>query len=267
MVFMPLSCIHWPHNTPGMLEKWVQEVKEDPDAYALLMGDSCDASRTHYRDYLKGYTADGNSQQAIDEWNKRDVRDLAAVLEPIKHKILGNILGNHHMVYLDQINSEQYLCQLLGIPYFGPTGVVRITLGKGTDKRTFVIYAHHTGGSKGGRTSGSDLTTLTRSEDSFEASIYALGHTHRCYAFKSDKLGVSLRGEPKVVAETKVFLRCGTLLKGYGDDNPSPTKPHVPSYAELAAYRPTTLGWIKCEVTLKRGHGPKDKELLYRVSY
>lgn len=282
VVLYPLSCIHWPIGEKDLLKKWVEEVRKEPDALVLLLGDSFDAARTHFRKHIKGYVEDANSQESLDGWARQEIRELAEILKPIKGKILGSILGNHFWEFLDGTNSEQYLCQLLGTKYLGPTAVVRLSLPSAQRTKTrknVVLYAHHHGGAKGGRSTGGDLSALTRAEESFEADVYCLGHTHRCYGFKNDKLRVSSKGEPKLVALTRVFLRCGTLLKGYREDNPTVDKPHRAPYAEENAYRPTTLGWLKCEINVVERHVGKGvskngkpstrsvSETLYKVSY
>lgn len=224
-------------------------MRTTPNAFTILMGDTTDAFRTHARQHLKGYTVDENSLEAIDEWHKAEVRDLAKELTPIKDRIAGVILGNHYAQYQDGTNSEQYLCQLLGLRYLGPVGFIRLDF---RDKRQvrhhLTIFAHHHGGSQGGRTAGGDVNALTRAESGFEADIYALSHTHRRYAVREVLLGITTKGDPRPIERPKVLIRTGAFLKGFGEDNPSPTQRHSPSYAEQKALRPTDLGWVRCEI-------------------
>lgn len=228
------------------------------------MGDSMDSARTHYRDHVRSYRQDENSQEALDEYHKEDVRKLAKVLEPIKGRIAGAILGNHYWQYLDGTNSEQYLCQLLGIRYLGPTGIVRLEFrDKSKDVRLMmVLYAHHSGGSAGGRTAGGDVNALHRAETAFDADIYCLSHTHRRYAHREPVLGLTRKGTPRLVERPKVFIRTGAFLKGYREDFPSTERPHFPTYAEQKAYRPTDLGWVTCavDVTYQRDHANGNKK-------
>lgn len=258
--FIPAGCIHWPIGDKELLKKWVRSVAESPNGFTLLMGDSLDAARTHYRDHIRSYRADQNSQLQLDEWVKRDIDALAKELEPIKGKIVGAILGNHYWEFGDGTNSEQYLCAVLGIRYLGPVGVVRVDFRETTRenvRHSAVIYAHHHGGSQGGRTTGGDVGALERSELSFDADIYVLSHTHRRHAFKIPKLGVRAKGEPRLVEHTRVFIRAGAFLKGYAEDVPRAERPHFPTYAESKALRPTDLGFVALTIKLSHVHVPK----------
>lgn len=234
----------------------MQSVKEAQNGWTILMGDTCDSARTHYRTHLKSYTQDENSQIQLDEWHRREVAELAKLLEPIRDRIAGAILGNHYWEYSDGTNSEQYLCQILKIPYLGPTGIVRVEYSgaRGDVMAMQVVYAHHNGGSNGGRTEGGDANALTRSEGSFEADIYVLSHTHKRRAFKMPVLTLTNKGVPRVRERTRVFIRSGAFLKGYAEDHPSAERPHFPSYAEKAAYRPTDLGWVECRTHWRSKH-------------
>lgn len=251
------------------MKRWVSELKAARNGLGILLGDSLDSARTHYRDHIRAYRADSNSQLALDDHVRRDVADLARVLEPVKKQLLGAILGNHFWEFSDGTNSEQYLCQILGIPYLGPLGVIRLEfLDRGTVRDRLTLFAHHHGGTQGGRTTGGDVAALERSEMSFDADVYVMGHTHRRFGFKLPQLGVSARGLPRIVERTKVFIRAGAFLKGFGEDSPSTTRPHVPSYAESKALRPTDLGYVRLDVTMRRwGHGGQDVRKEFRVSY
>lgn len=234
------------------------------------MGDTCDFARTHYRDHVRGYRADKNSQEVIDRWARKDVESLAKILDPIKKKLIGAILGNHFWEFLDGTNSEQYLCQLLGIPYLGPTALVRLEFKDKRDKtrHTMIMWGHHHGGSSGGRTTGSDVGALERAEGSFDADIYLLGHTHKRHVIKKPILTMSSKGKPHILARMKVFARTGAFLKGYSEDCPSTTMQHVPTYAEEKAYRPTDLGWVEITIKLTEsgGNAGQPKEIRQAVS-
>lgn len=220
------------------------------------MGDTCDAARTHFRDHVRGYRADANSQIALDEWHKRAVVELAEILKPIKTRIVGAILGNHYWEYADGTNSEQFLCQVLGIPYLGPVGIVRLEFrdDSGRSRHSMVVYAHHHGGSSGGRTTGGDVAAMERAEGNFDADIYVFSHTHRRNASKLPILTLTRKGQARIIERTKVFVRTGAFLKGYGEDYPGTSQPHFPSYAEQKALRPTSLGWVRVGIKLTHVH-------------
>lgn len=272
--FIPAGCIHWPLTEKDLLKKWIKAVKDTPKAFTMLMGDSLDFARTHYRDHIRSYRADQNSQLAVDEYVKHDIGKLAKLLMPIKDRIIGAILGNHHHEFADGTNGEQFLCQLLGIRYLGPVGLIRVDFRdrSGRTRHSMVIYAHHHGGSMGGRTTGADANALERSETTFDADVYVLSHTHRRIGFKLPKLEITSKGRPIVIERTKAFIRSGAFLKGYGEDNPSTTRPHFPTYAEQKALRPTDLGYVTLTIDLTHvgNNGPNDPNRVKReftVSY
>jgi hypothetical protein len=267
-VFIPAGCIHWPLGEKHLLDQWIKDLKETPNSFSLLLGDTTDLARTHFRKHLKSYLEDENSVLAIDEMVKTQVEALAAKLKPVSKKILGAVLGNHYYQFASGVNTEQYLCQLLGIPYLGPTGVIKLCFREPSNdnftRQSLIIYAHHHGGSMGGRTTGSDVNTMEKAENVFDADIYVLSHTHRRHAFRSPKLTLDDSNPPKVKERTKIFIRSGAMLKGYKEDDPQVDQQHLPSYAETAAYRPTDLGYVRLGIDVQRSH--RDVKVTYQIT-
>jgi hypothetical protein len=246
-----------------LLKAWVKAVAQAENGFSILMGDTCDFARTHYRDHIRGYTQDSNSQEAIDNFCRRDVEALAKELMPIKKKLMGAILGNHSWCFMDGTNSEQYLCRLLGIPYLDSTGFIRLEFRDrlGICRHVMTVWAHHSGGTSGGRTSGGDVNSLERAEHAFDADIYLLSHTHRRYGTKQTLLKMTTKGEPRLQERTKVFIRTGAFLKGYKEDMPTSDRHYSTSYAEQKALRPTDLGWVTVHIRLiDAGLKPKHLE-------
>lgn len=249
----PACCIHWPIGDKDLLRQWVALVKKTPNGRAILLGDSLDIARTHYRNHIRSYRDDENSQDALDEYVRDEVRKLASVLVPIKERIWGAICGNHFWEFQDGTNSEQYLCQLLGIPYLGPLGLVRVACGEdGESIHSLTVFAHHTGGSQGGRTIGGDANALTRQEPGWDADIYLLGHTHRRYGFIEPVMSLTSKGEPRIVERPRVFVRAGSFLKAFSDSKPNASQRYQKTYAEDRALRPTSLGWVRINVRWTR---------------
>jgi hypothetical protein len=243
-VFIPAGCIHWPLSEKHLVDAWIEKIKETKNAFTLLCGDTFDFSRGHFRKHNKSYTEDETSILALDEWHKKDIVELAKKLEPIKGKILGTILGNHYHHFSDGTTSEQFLCQLLKIPFLGTTGMIRVDF-HNTSKRlhSLVIYAHH--GTGGGVTIGGDANNLERKEAGFDADIYVMSHTHRRHAFKTEQLQLSKKGTPTLRTRPRVFVRTGTFLKGYAQDNPMAERAYQAPYAEKMGLRPTSLGYVE----------------------
>lgn len=257
ITLIPVSCIHYPVGEKKLLHNLVRRVDSLDNARVILMGDMLDQDRTTRRKHRKSYVADSNSIESHDDrHNRRDVEELARILEPIKTKVYGVLSGNHYYEYATGVTSDQYLCELLEVPYCGPVGVFRITLHLQGSARNLTIWSHHSGGSRGGRTLGGSVNALLRAENSWDADIYLLGHDHRRIVWREATLALSSGGEPKVIERTRVFARVGAMLKTYKHEECVPTKlPYFPAYGEEAAFRPSDLGWVEIDVTLKKIDG------------
>lgn len=250
---IPAGCLHWPVGEKDLLKAWVEELRSTPNGYGILMGDSLDIARTHYRDHVRSYRDDDNSQESIDAYVQEEVGKLAKVLEPVASRIMGLVEGNHFWEYSDGTNTEQDLCRRLGIKYLGVMGLIQLRCkvkAGGGNIRNLTIFAHHTGGTNGGRTTGGDVNALTRQEHTWDADIYLLGHTHKRIAFKEPVLQLchTFSDTPKVVERTRVFVRTGAFLKGFRNTEVPVNQKYAAPYAERRAYRPTDLGWIRIHV-------------------
>jgi len=260
---MPACCIHWPHTEKDLLNEWVETLRSKENAYTLLMGDTFDLARTHYRSHIRSYRDDENSQEALDGFARREIEELAKILEPVKHKIWGVMRGNHFWEFQDGTNSEQYLCQLLGLKYLGVIAGIRISCtvyapDKGNPViRNLVLIAHHHGGSSGGRTIGGSANPLLRLEAAWDADLHLLGHDHRRMAWKEPVLALSSRGSNvRVLSRDKVFARCGSFVKGFKEEVINATQRHSPAYPEVRALRPSDLGWVTVHVKWKSSEQP-----------
>jgi hypothetical protein len=255
MTLIPLCCLHWPLGEKALLRDAVKRIKDDPHARTILLGDALDQDRTHRRKHRKAYQDDRTSILSHDDrHNRRDVEDLVDILSPISNKILGVLQGNHYYEYATGITSDQYLCELLDVPYCGPTGLFRLTFRNGSAKKNLVIWSHHSGGKGAGTTLGGSIGRLQKKENDWDADIYLLGHDHRRIAFRESVLALTAAGDPRVVERARIFARVGAFLKTYKHEDCIPTKePHFPGYGEDAAYRAADLGWVEIGVKLKKG--------------
>jgi predicted phosphodiesterase len=249
---LPACCIHYPVGEKALLKEWVAAVAETKNAYTILMGDSLDAARTHYRNHIRGYRDDSNSQESLDDLQKRVIGELAEILKPIRKRIIGAIRGNHYWEFNDATNSEQYLCQLLEVPYLGTLSAIRVVT---PSSKELTIFAHHSGGG-GGMTVGGDANAMLKQESAWDADVYLMGHTHKRLAFKLPTMKLSSEEKPVIVERSRVFVRCGAFLKGFKPDFPTTSQPHFPSYAEEKAYRPTDLGWVRVDVEWRKDGYP-----------
>ena len=268
ITLIPASCLHYPLGEKKLITSFVKRVEEDPDVRVILMGDMMDQDRTHRRKHRKAYQDDVTSKLSHDDrHNRRDVEELAEILKPISPKVYGVLQGNHYYEYSTGITSDQYLCELLDIPYCGPIGVFRVTFNLGGSTKNLVIWSHHSGGSMGGRTLGGSVNSILRHENSWDADIYLLGHDHRRFPFRESVMALTDKGDPQVVERTRVFARVEAFLKTYQHEGCISTKqPHFPAYGETAAYRPADLGWVEIGISMKQG-STEGKRTLRRFAY
>jgi predicted phosphodiesterase len=266
ITLIPICCIHWPLGEKDILKEWVDRIASDSSVYGIMLGDSMDEARSHYRRHIKSYTDDDNSVEAGHAYHKEDIRNLAKIIKPAAKRIWGVLRGNHYTEFTDGTNSEQYLCQQLDLPYFGAMGWIRLNTKTVARSQVVKILLHHTGGSAGGRTTGGDVSALTRLEAGNDADIYIAGHTHRRWGIKEAVLTITTLDEVKPIERTRVFIRSGGLLKGFKGDSPTTTTRHTPSYPECACMRPTDLGfvrlgitWRDCKIEGTPGHLRKDR--------
>ena len=255
ITFMPAGCIHWPRTNKALLTEWVKAVGSNPHAFTMLVGDSFDFARGRYRKHIGTYTDDLNSPEAVDDWVRRDVRDLAKILEPIRGKIIGVLEGNHYHRFMDGTNSEQELCRQLRLEYLGALGVVRVDFtqknNKGRAREHLVIYGHHSGGSGGGRTHGHDMNVLARQAAVLDADIYVLSHTHDAYGKVIPIEMINQQGKARVVLRERAFIRTGCFMSRK-TPRPSLSGSYQPSYQERAAYPPRHSGWVEVKVIYER---------------
>jgi hypothetical protein len=187
------------------------------------------------------------------------IRDL---FEPIKHKCLGLIVGNHEKQYMRRLQQEDlhgWLCTELGVADLGYScfmdvvfqrarghikalgergdATLPILMGESLPKTnhshsdTFRIWCHH--GAGAAQTKGGKINRLTSFMRSFDADIFFMGHVH-------DQMGARLTplcandACDKITHRTKLGIISGSYLKTYAQG--------VTTYGEQKGYEPTTLG-------------------------
>jgi hypothetical protein len=257
---IPLSCAHFPLGEKKLLLEWREEVSK-PKTYTILIGDMFDQARGKFRNHVRSYRMDANSQLAIDAFVRKEVEDFAKILKPISSRVIGLVWGNHRWEFATGLTSDQYLCELLKIPFLGVEAFVRLRF-EGRDKtrgHILKMYAHHDAGTRSARTRGGDMTSLQRKAVDFDADIFVAGHTHRAMGDIVDILALSDFGEPAIITRPRAFIRAGTLVKSRRLDMPSPLKVYMPEYPEHSSLGPSDLGWEKLSIWFVR-HGEHGNE-------
>ena len=134
-----------------LLKKAIEEIQHNDMAYWVGMGDFMENA-------LIGSKSDVYTQTIPPTEQANYVCDL---LDPIKHKGLFLIAGNHEQRTMRTAGfiPEQYISAKLGIPYLGFSAFAYFLLGKTTHMNSFVCYFHHNYGggyTKGGKVNRAD---------------------------------------------------------------------------------------------------------------
>jgi len=232
---LPIGDVHTgsPQSDLEKFEGYLRWAKAEK-AYIFLMGDMYDVATT------QGPTSPFECSMPLREC-KKYLRDR---LMPVKHLILGGIIGNHEMRLMRYANEDlmEDLCDTLGIPYAHYSAVLRLNVGHslvnknggGKSEATrihYTGYLHHTVG--GGNTPGGKLNRVYKLSDIFEGADFLVGaHNHMQAAAPVDKyrLHVSASGKCSLSADKTFLIDSGSFVTWEG------------SYAEEKQLAPTHCG-------------------------
>jgi hypothetical protein len=259
------SDIHW--FAKACAEKEVlrqrDEILNDPFTFWIGGGD--------YGEFIgfgdaKRFDPDAVSDRVtvadLGKLGKKTYEGIRDLFEPIKHKCLGLIVGNHEKQYMRRQQQEDlhgWLCTELGVPDLGYScfmdvafcRVSGLDFGDGTKGQprlmsnlpprrggsrhcgteTFRVWCHH--GAGAAQTKGGKINRLTSFMRNFEADIFFMGHVH-------DQMGARLTpliaddACEKIRHRTKIGVISGSYLKTYALG--------VTTYGEQKGYEPVSLG-------------------------
>jgi hypothetical protein len=200
-------------------------------AYIFLMGDMFDTV------VIGGVSSPFDCAMGLRECKKY----LKDKLMPVKHLILGGIVGNHEMRLVRYANEDlmEDLCDTLEVPYAHYSAVLRLNVGRktgdggktDTTRVHYVAYCHHTRG--GGGTPGGKLNRVAKLSGIFEGADMLIGaHNHMIVGAPVDKyhLHVSAAGKCTLSADKLFLIDSGSFVKW--ED----------SYAEEQGLEPTHCG-------------------------
>ena len=213
----PMADLHLgdPHSDYREIVARIEHIRNTPGAYCILDGDLMDAAIAS----SIGDTYGANLQPM------EQLKECVKLFEPIKHKILAVLPGNHeHRIYKqDGIDMTELFCSQLGIAdkYSNTTALLFIRFGKRSSdhhgrRQLYTAYVTH--GSGGGRKEGGKVNRLADLASIVDADIYIHAHTHLPLVFRESFFRVS--GSNSSVAQVeKLFVNTPAALKygGYGD--------------------------------------------------
>jgi len=219
---------------------------EGEDVYWIDLGDAIDAINMRDPRF---------DPRSLPDWiGMADLIDLpAAQVARYRHwfgglggNCLARLYGNHEFELQRRYERDIYaeLNRAIELPperALGYSGFVRIRFrNRGGSKNrildtwTQTIYIHH--GCAGGKLMGAKAISLERLPSSWDADIYAVGHSHTRLAFGKPRIGMASK---KVATEShrQIFVNVGsymTGLNGYAERKGYP--PQEPGPVELWFY-------------------------------
>lgn len=228
----------------------VKKIEDDPHSFWVGLGD--------YADFItvkdKRFDADHLDNEAklnigrLGNYYMETIRDL---FQPITHKCIGLIYGNHEekfMIHNEQADLHGWLCTELGVPNLKYCAIKDLVFVRRKCKspkiieergninestaRSFRCFFHH--GAGGSVTPGGKLKKLLDFMSMFpDCDIYMVGHTHESIGKRMPVISVD-QTCTKLVERQKIGTICGSYLKTYTQGKTS--------YGEKKAYAPTSLG-------------------------
>ena len=265
------SDIHWMAKACAEKEVIAQrnEIRDDPNVFWIGGGDYGefigfgDAKR-----FDPDAVADHVTIADLGQLGKKTYDAIGELFDPIKHKCMGLLLGNHEKQYMrrqQQDDLHGYLCTKLGVRNLGyccmfdivfcRTNAIKKPVLKDTypprgqyTTETFRTWCHH--GAGAAQTKGGKINRLTSFMRNFEADIFFMGHIHDQLGARLTPLGADTSCT-KLCHRTKLGVVSGSYLKTYAQG--------VTTYGEQKGYEPVTLGaaWVQIH--------PETRELIGRV--
>lgn len=219
----PLSDWHIgdPNSNQTRIDEVVKAVKDDPYGLAILCGDLCNTAVKTSPSDIFAETASPMNQCIM----------LVDILQPIKEKLCGAVLGNHELRVLknDGFDPMRMVCRELGIEdKYCPDGeLIFFTFGckhvgergshHGTKPQpmTYTCSVYH--GHGGGRREGGKVNSLADMSGVVDADLYIAGHTHMPFVMKENYFRTNM-GNHSATCIERMFVNASALLDygGYG---------------------------------------------------
>ena len=217
----------------GKIQDLINRVRDNENTYCVLIGDIFDNS-------IIGSVGD------VYEQDLTPMGQLAygiSLFEPIKHKILSVVQGNHEARSYKNtgIDLMGIFCAQLGIldkydPVatclflrFGEMNSNTFSNGKRLSQKgkmpLYTIYSTH--GISGGRTVGAKANALERVSNVIDSDICIVGHTHLPMTFRTNRYVVDAQNSSVYQKET-IFINTAST-QGYG------------GYAEKMSLKPSSM--------------------------
>jgi len=242
--------IHWNHvgcDRDAVYRK-INRIKSNPNARWIGMGD--------YNEFIgwkdPRFTARAVSYdvrvQEWSDWAQSQSEAIIKLLTPIKDQCIGLLWGNHeYSIYnwnsLGRNVVQQLLAPALETRFLGYESMLRILVQDTKRTRyTVGVYCHH--GYGGGKLMGSKALTLERLPSSYDANIFAMGHTHTPIVFPRDRLVLTENGN--YIRQPIMLLNTGSFLKMKQEG--------VEGYEVLGGFPPSSIATVYTTIRYNNRH-------------
>lgn len=226
------------------LKRQVEYIKNKVRCYWIGMGDYVDC--INYTD--KRFDPDTVAEPFCNHLANcvpLQVETVIKILEPIKHKCLGLLRGNHEekirLKYQFDILEKMSRAFDCDIPLLKDSAILRLRFVRSKDS-TYVFDIFCTHGCSGGRKGGAKVNRLEDMIGYVEADIYLMGHSHikitESRSVLYADINMNLKHKKKVMGVT------GCFLNGYQKGKSS--------YVEKWGFPPTSTGSVKIMINPRR---------------
>jgi len=191
-------------------------VASRPDARIILMGDIINAATRH---------SIGAGTFEETEVGQHQYDDMIELLEPVKSKIYGGLMGNHEYRVFRETGYDvtKMMAKQLGHKYYGFGIFVKLQV----KDQNYIIYATH--GSSGATLPYTKIKKVLEMGRFIDADLYLYAHVHSLQVHTQYHKSVNLRNKT-VEKQKKYYVLTGHYLN-YED-----------SYAEMKNILPEKQG-------------------------
>lgn len=246
-----LADLHWGARAcaEDKIKRDIKRIADDPYSFFIGGGDYIDGIGRNDKRFRTGGLAPWIKVEDLGNLGWLMVADIRKLFEPIKHKCLGLIYGNHELAIQHQQDQDLHgwLCTDLGVPNLGYTclfdlvfvrkprttvPILRTTTPGQHSTETFRVCAYH--GCGAARTLASKLKRLQDVMSYFEADLYFAAHVHHGQQALRE---ITVGGDADCKAARQIQrlgVISGSYLKTYADGETT--------YGEMRGYAPSVLG-------------------------
>lgn len=224
VIIFPLGDLHLGDKLCrlDLIKKQIDVIANTDNAYVILTGDILNNNIKS----AVGSRTDENMSPA------EQLIYAAELLQPIKHKILAMVSGNHENRTTKEVHQDLlfFLARELQIvDRYDPVGVVLfLTFGVSTNRKdrskTFTAYITH--GAGGGGTAGAKINRLMNLRNVVDVDLYFHAHTHQAFVTKTMRIRTCTR--TKTIREVTQLLINNNAWLDYG------------GYGEVKGYSPVS---------------------------